>query len=48
MNNVIHAICAEKQASVVYLQRLQTFFDANEDYLSKVGIDFIYLKKIFD
>ncbi|CAF0877101.1 unnamed protein product [Rotaria sordida] len=36
MNNIIHAIRTEKQASLVYLQRLQTFFDANKDYLSKI------------
>jgi len=38
MNNVIHAIRSEKQLSTIYLQRLQTFLDANEDYLSKVII----------
>ena len=36
MNNVIHAIRTEKQASTEYSQQLQTFFEANEDYLSKV------------
>ncbi|UJR10312.1 hypothetical protein I4U23_014518 [Adineta vaga] len=36
MNNVIHAIRTDRQLSTVYLQRLQTFFDANEDYLSKI------------
>ncbi|CAF1250332.1 unnamed protein product [Adineta steineri] len=36
MINVIHAIRGEKQLSTVNLQRLQTFFDANEDYLSKI------------
>ncbi|CAF3374505.1 unnamed protein product [Rotaria sp. Silwood1] len=36
MNNIIHAIRTEKQASLVYLQRLQAFVDANKDYLSKI------------
>ncbi|CAF1427235.1 unnamed protein product [Rotaria magnacalcarata] len=36
MNNVIHAIRSEKQASLVYLQRIQTFVDENKDYLSKI------------
>jgi hypothetical protein len=36
MINVIHAIRTEKQASTICLERLQTFVDANGDYLSKV------------
>ncbi len=36
MINVIHAIRTEKQASTVYLQQIQTFIEANKDYLSKV------------
>ncbi|CAF4122554.1 unnamed protein product [Rotaria sp. Silwood2] len=36
MYNIIHAIRTEKQASLVYLQRLQKCVDENNDYLAKI------------
>ena len=36
MMNVIDAIRAENRSSTQCLERLQTFVDANEDYLSRV------------
>ncbi|CAF0846335.1 unnamed protein product [Adineta ricciae] len=36
MNNAIHAIRKDRQSSATYLERLQTFFDEHEDYLSKI------------
>lgn len=37
MMNVIQAIESEKRAASICLERLQTFADANKEYLSKVG-----------
>ncbi len=46
MISVIDAIRTEKRSSVQCLERLQTFFDANEDYSSKVKKD-IFLLNLF-
>jgi hypothetical protein len=42
MNNVIHAIRTENQASAVTLQQLEACVEAKKDYLSKVKINFLY------
>jgi hypothetical protein len=47
MINVIDAIRIENRSSAQYLQRSQTVFDANEDYLSKVRKNIFFIKSFF-
>jgi hypothetical protein len=47
MNNVLHAIRTENQSAAVSLQKLEARIEANQDYLSKVKIDFSIFLEFF-
>jgi hypothetical protein len=43
MNNVLHAIRTENQASTIYLQQLEALVEANKNYLAKVMMIDLFL-----